>query len=43
VTIVEQIKRDNTEKAYSYSFELTDRDGNLVATSGVLLHDASTD
>ena len=43
VTILESIKRDNTEKCYSYCFELTDRDGNLVATSGTQLHDASTD
>lgn len=43
VTILESIKRDNSEKAFSYCFELTDRDGNLVATSGVQLHDASTD
>ena len=43
VTILETIKRDNTEKAYSYCFELTDRNGNLVATSGTKLHDASTD
>mgnify|MGYP007057709059 CR=1 FL=1 len=43
VTILESIKRDNTEKCFSYCFELTDRDGNLVATSGTQLHDASTD
>lgn len=43
VTVVEEIKRDNTEKAYSYCFELTDSDGNIVATSGEQLHDASTD
>lgn len=43
VTILETIKRDNTEKCFSYCFELTDRDGNLIATSGVQLHDASTD
>lgn len=35
--------QDATEKIYSYCFELTDKDGNLVATSGVQLHDASTD
>jgi hypothetical protein len=42
-TLLETIKKDNTEKAYSYRFDLTDRDGNLIATSGVQMHDASTD
>lgn len=37
------LKRDGTEKIYSYCFELTDRDGQIVATSGVQLHNSSTD
>lgn len=43
VTVTNVTKRDSTEKIYSYCFELRDRDGNLVATSGVQMHDASTD
>lgn len=35
--------KDTTEKVYSYCFELTDRDGNIVSTSGVKIHDASSD
>lgn len=37
------LKRDGTEKVYSYCFELTDTDGNLIATSGVQLHNSSND
>lgn len=42
-TEVLTVKRDGTEKIYSYCFELTDTDGNLVATSGTCLHNSSND
>ena len=35
--------RDGTEKIYSYCFELTDTDGNIVDTTGIRVHDSSTD
>ena len=35
--------RDETEKVYSYCFELKDMDGNLIDTSGTLVHDSSAD
>lgn len=34
---------DETEKIYSYCFELTDIDGNIVDTSGVQLHNSEND
>ena len=41
--LIESIEKDGTEKVYSYCFELTDRFGNIVETSGVQLHDSTTD
>ena len=35
--------KDETEKIYSYCFELSDMDGNLIDTSGVQIHDSSKD
>lgn len=43
VTEVLTLKRDGTEKIYSYCFELTDTSGNLVATSGTQLHNSAND
>ena len=37
------LQRDGTEKIYSYCFELTDTNGNIVDTTGVKVHDSSTD
>lgn len=34
---------DSSEKAYTYCFELRDVSGNLVATTGTLIHNSSTD
>ena len=34
---------DSTEKAYSYCFELKDIEGNIVSTSGTLIHNSSYD
>lgn len=42
-TEVLSLKRDGTEKIYSYCFELTDTDGNLIATSGTQLHNSAND
>ena len=36
-------KGDSTEKAYSYQFILTDKEGKILADSGVLLHDTTND
>lgn len=35
--------RDETEKVYSYCFELRDANNNLVDTSGIQIHDSSKD
>lgn len=35
--------KDTTEKIYSYCFEITDSDNNIIATSGGQLHDSSKD
>lgn len=35
--------KDETEKIYSYCFELSDMDGNLIDTSGIQIHDNSKD
>ena len=37
------IYRDSTEKIYSYCFEITDSNENLIATSGVQLHNSAID
>lgn len=34
---------DETEKVYSYCFELTDSDGNLITTSGECIHNNEND
>lgn len=34
---------DSTEKAYSYNFSIYESDGNLIATSGDRIHDATQD
>ena len=34
---------DETEKIYSYCFELTDSDGNLISTSGECIHNSEND
>ena len=34
---------DETEKVYSYCFELLDADNNIIETSGVQLHNSSLD
>jgi len=34
---------DSTEKVYSYEFNLWDSDNNLLATSGVQVHDSTQD
>ena len=39
----QDVKRDKTEKIYSYCFTLTDYNNNLISTSGVRLHDSSND
>jgi hypothetical protein len=31
--------RDKTEKVYSYKFDLFDDNGNIIKTSGELIHD----
>ena len=41
--IYSQKGRDETEKVYSYCFELLDTDGNLIDTSGIQIHDNSKD
>ena len=35
--------KDSTEKVYNYKFDLFDSANNLIATSGVLLHNSSND
>ena len=34
---------DETEKVYSYCFELTDMDGNIIDTSGIQIHNGEND
>jgi hypothetical protein len=34
---------DDTEKIYSYCFELSDMDGNIISTSGVKIHNSEND
>ena len=34
---------DDTEKVYSYCFELSDMDGNIINTSGVKIHNSEND
>jgi hypothetical protein len=34
---------DETEKIYSYCFELTDTDGNLISSSGECIHNSEND
>ena len=34
---------DDTEKIYSYCFELSDMDGNIINTSGVKIHNSEND
>lgn len=43
VTVLSTVKRDHSEKVYSYCFELTNSNGEIIASSGTQLHDASTD
>jgi hypothetical protein len=35
--------QDETEKIYSYCFELSDMDGNIVDSSGVQIHNSEND
>ena len=41
--IYSQEKGDVTEKVYSYKFDLTDIEDNLIETSGIQIHDGSKD
>lgn len=41
--VYSQKGKDETEKVYSYCFELKDLEGNLIDTSGVQIHDSSKD
>lgn len=38
-----QYRQDESEKVYSYRFDLRDMSGNIIDTSGEQLHDSSTD
>lgn len=41
--IYSQEGMDETEKVYSYCFELTDSEGNLISTSGECIHNSEND
>lgn len=41
--VYNQQGKDETEKVYSYSFEIRDRDGNYIDGSGTQIHDSTKD